>query len=370
MAAAPKMIRTRTPGIYKRGGRYVVVFRDQDGRQRKESVRTYDSARRLKNKRVGEVDTGSYAPASKVTFHEYALEWVDGYQGGRRGIRTRTRAEYRRDLQAYALRFFPSTRRLDAITVRDADQFLAWLLDRAHQGRKLAPRTVERLLVPVRLCFGTACRHGLVSRNPFEALVVPRPDRIDDDDEKPKALSRKQLGRFLGAVDSDWRLFFETLAATGARWSEASAWRRRDLDCDRGCLSVRRTLYQGEAQPPKTRYSRREIPLAPGLLSRLIEHVGDLDPDDLIFAASNGAPLRAENVWRRQLKPAAKVAGVEWIGFHTFRHTAASILFEGGSNAVQVQRFLGHHSAAFTLETYVHLLDEELGPGLDLDEVA
>jgi integrase len=43
------------------------------------------------------------------------------------------------------------------------------------------------------------------------------------------------------------------------------------------------------------------------------------------------------------------------------------LLFERGANAKQVQRWLGHHSPAFTLETYVHLLDAGLGEALDLD---
>lgn len=42
------------------------------------------------------------------------------------------------------------------------------------------------------------------------------------------------------------------------------------------------------------------------------------------------------------------------------RHTAATILFRPGWNAVQVQKFLGHHSPAFTLATYVHLLPDDL----------
>jgi len=44
----------------------------------------------------------------------------------------------------------------------------------------------------------------------------------------------------------------------------------------------------------------------------------------------------------------------------------ASLLFAQGRNAVQVQRWLGHHSAAFTLATYVHLLDGDLGEPLSL----
>jgi integrase len=64
--------------------------------------------------------------------------------------------------------------------------------------------------------------------------------------------------------------------------------------------------------------------------------------------------------------PAAQEAGVPWIGFHTFRHTCASMLFDRGRNAKQVQRWLGHHSPAYTLATYVHLLEDELGDPLEL----
>ena len=42
------------------------------------------------------------------------------------------------------------------------------------------------------------------------------------------------------------------------------------------------------------------------------------------------------------------------------------MLFERGANAVQVQRWLGHHSPAFTLATYVHLLNDDFGTPLDL----
>jgi integrase len=55
---------------------------------------------------------------------------------------------------------------------------------------------------------------------------------------------------------------------------------------------------------------------------------------------------------------------VPWVGFHTFRHTCATLLFAEGRNAVQVQHWLGHHSPAFTLARYVHLLDGDLGAPL------
>jgi hypothetical protein len=63
--------------------------------------------------------------------------------------------------------------------------------------------------------------------------------------------------------------------------------------------------------------------------------------------------------------PAGPISAVVRSGpVHTFRHTVASRLFAEGRNVVQVQRWLGHHSASFTLDTYVHLLDNDLGESL------
>ena len=85
-----------------------------------------------------------------------------------------------------------------------------------------------------------------------------------------------------------------------------------------------------------------------------------------MFPAGNGAYLHVGNPRRRVLKPVRERACLEWVGFHTFRHTCATLLFAEGRNAVQVQRWLGHHSAAFTLSRYVHLLDGDLGEPLAL----
>ena len=63
---------------------------------------------------------------------------------------------------------------------------------------------------------------------------------------------------------------------------------------------------------------------------------------------------------------AAEEAGASWAAFHTFRHTCASLLFERGLNVRQVQKWLGHHSPSFTLDTYVHLLDDRLPDPIDL----
>jgi integrase len=73
-----------------------------------------------------------------------------------------------------------------------------------------------------------------------------------------------------------------------------------------------------------------------------------------------GEPLNYGNLRSRVLVPTGEEAGLPWVTFHTFRHTCASMLFDRGSNAKQVQRQLGHHSSALTLETYIHLLSDDV----------
>jgi hypothetical protein len=110
------MVKTKTPGVYKRGGRYVVVYY-VEGRQRKEAARTLEDARALKAKREAAVDSGEFHEHPRATLHEYAREWVERYQGrGRRGFREGTREDYRRMLSQYALKHFPARLRLSEVT--------------------------------------------------------------------------------------------------------------------------------------------------------------------------------------------------------------------------------------------------------------
>lgn len=121
--------------------------------------------------------------------------------------------------------------------------------------------------------------------------------------------------------------------------------------------------------PPKSKYGRREVPIGHDLVTALraahkaTEWHEDTDP---VFPGHTGGVLGYDNTLRRALRPTAEEAGVPWVGFHSFRHTAATRLFAAGRNAVQVQRWLGHHSPAFTLSLYVHLLDGDLGEPVDL----
>jgi len=106
--AAP-LEKTRHPGIYKRGARYVVVWQ-HNGRQHKESFRTLSEAREGQGKRR---QHGEKRPATRQTFEEYAREWLGTYAGrtkrGRPG--SLTSADYRRSVER-AVKFFGARRRL------------------------------------------------------------------------------------------------------------------------------------------------------------------------------------------------------------------------------------------------------------------
>jgi integrase len=101
------------------------------------------------------------------------------------------------------------------------------------------------------------------------------------------------------------------------------------------------------------------------LADKLREQVGRRADDEFVFRSLAGGPLDADNIFERVLAPACAEAGVSWAGFHTFRHTVVSRMFASGRNAKQVQHWLGHHAASFTLDTYVHLLEGDLGEPLE-----
>jgi integrase len=404
---AAQLVKTKTPGVYKRGGRYAVQYRGADGKQRQESAPTYDAARLLKSKRDADAREGVDQAHGRLSFASYALDWIDRYPGrGRRGFREQTRRDYRRDLERYAIPFLDGQlrRSLVQITPRDVARFVGWLCDEQKQGERaardrraqleragrhteaeaivaapvyLADATVRRILASVRSCLATAMHEGLIRFNPTAGAALPvRDDQRaaeagEDDEPDRRALSRDELATLLTVAPERHRTLLRLLASTGLRISEALALRWQDvaLDGSQPRVKVRRAYVKGRFNPPKSRHGRRDVPISHELVLELRrDRTRSEWPDDrhLVFCAADGRPLHDRNLSGRMLKPALQEAGAPWAGWHTLRHTCASMLFARGKNAVQVQRWLGHHSPGFTLQTYVHLLDEDFGSPLDL----
>jgi integrase len=237
-----------------------------------------------------------------------------------------------------------------------------------HSPRAVSPRQASATPSPrFARSWQRQFENGLIRSNPAATLRVAQ--RVSQEDEVgAKALTEAQLRTLLGEIPVEHRLFFELLAQTGLRIGEAVALTWADLDLGKRRLTVRRRIYRGRFDAPKSKYGRRTIPLSRGLSQALWRLRGAALDDAPVFASRDGTHLDASNLAARVLKPAARRAGVGWVGFHTFRHTCATMLFRNGLNAKQVQMWLGHHSPAFTLATYIHLLPDDL-PDIDLLDV-
>ena len=181
----------------------------------------------------------------------------------------------------------------------------------------------------------------------------------DGDDPAPgkaRALTREQHASFLLVVDPRWRVFFELLAATGMRVSEAIAlrWRDLQLDGDRAAVRVRRARVRGVYGPPKSRHGVRDVPLPFDLVRALRERRTASEwhqDDDLVFPSmghADGAREPAPPDAQARGPGGRRVMG----GVHSFRHSCASMLIADGRNIVQVPRWLGHHVPSFTLDVY------------------
>jgi hypothetical protein len=86
--------------------------------------------------------------------------------------------------------------------------------------------------------------------------------------------------------------------------------------------------------------------------------------------SSSGSRLIAVVVTRSPVGPSRSISlGRRPSLVFSIRHTCATILFRHGLNARQVQMWLGHHSPAFTLDTYVHLLADDLPEASFLDRL-
>jgi len=358
--------RTDAPGIYRRGSKYVVVYR-VGGRQRKQYADTLADARAIKLQRDGEARARRRGP----TLHGFSLSWLDRYAGsGRDSVRANTRLEYRRLLVNFALKYFDREVRVGDLDRAAVQHFVDWLTTCPGRDGRLCDRSIANTLTPLRLALDAAVADGLLDANPAQQVVLPRrrAGRAWSVRER-RFLTRAELVRLLDEVPVKWRPLFELLAATGLRISEALGLRWSDLvlDGDTPHLRVRRAIVKGAIVAPKSRHGARLVPLPTDLAAMLRAHRAcHAEEDAFVFAGRNGAASDQGSLRRRVLVPAARRAGLTGVGFHTLRHTCASMLIESGLSPLRLQRWMGHHSPAFTLETYGHLIDGDLGPALDL----
>ena len=171
------------------------------------------------------------------------------------------------------------------------------------------------------------------------------------------------------ASHSPQACLFAVALTTGMRPSEYLAICWRDIDWDRGAISVVRTLHKSEGQwtfsDTKRIGSRRVVKLQMWVLDLLrklkagadgVGSASDSEFAELIFTTTRGEPINEEYLVKKHFKPLLRKAGLPNIRLYDLRHTSATLALTVGIPPKVVSEQLGHASAAFTLDTYSHVL--------------
>ncbi len=232
-----------------------------------------------------------------------------------------------------------------------------------------AGSTIYQTLLTLYNMFQCAFENSLIVSNPVTRSV-----------KLPKTIEKKV--RFLTLEEQ--RLFFEAaehtsnyyqylfVLNTGVRTGEMVGLKWEDLDFDRRIISIRRSMeYRasvGEwcAGPPKTKMSRREIPMTDECMHLLLEikNMRDLgryveeEFEDFVFINRNGKPTK-NSTYDANIAKLTKKAGIERFSMHTLRHTFATRCIEAGMRPKTLQQILGHSNINITMNLYVHVTDEE-----------
>ncbi len=256
---------------------------------------------------------------------------------------------YMRDLRSFAhfiLRMYdvPPAKVEEPMVQR----YVAWLYDR---GREKASQA--RSLSGVKSFFNFLLISDRIESSPAEFVLTPKFGR-----HLPDVLTTGEIDRIIAAVDGTTpkeirdAAMLEVLYSCGLRVSELTSLRIRDLFFGEGYIRV---TGKGDKQ--------RLVPISSTARERIHRYLevrrSARAGAETLFLNNRGSSLTRVMIFTI-LREAARRAGIEKkISPHTFRHSFATHLLEGGASIRQVQELLGHESI-LTTEIYTHLDDSHL----------
>jgi integrase len=219
---------------------------------------------------------------------------------------------------------------------------------------KSAPGTRAKIRNVMSAVFTHAMRYEWITRNPI-TLVRQSAKR----QHVPEVLTVDEIKSLLSELAEPYHTLVFIAAVTGLRVSELLALKWEDVQFDSGEIVLSRSIWHQQIGNMKTEASKKPLPLDAGLAEVLMNWRGMCaynQPGDYIFASPDmhgTQPYWPENILRRHIRPAADRAEVKkHIGFHTLRHSFATILRANREDVKTAQELLRHANSRVTLDTY------------------
>lgn len=309
------------------------------------------NAQQWLNDALRKKDLGIPTIDAKVTVKKYLSEWLETIAKQR--VSETTYTGYVAELARVQNRL--GTLRLSQLRAEDIQKFYS----------TLTPSVARHVHAPLKSALSQAVKSRLIHFNPCDAVEKPRHRA-----REMKSLTKDEAARLV-AVQDRYSVLFAFLLATGARPSEALGLKWADVDLDKATITIQRTLqwHAGKGKghyfsEPKTKRSRRSVPLPVGLVRQLREHRKTQAEallklgirSELVFTNSEGSPILRRNLARRHFKPALITAGLPAdFSLYGLRHTCASLLLQAGVHPKVVSERLGHSSTTLTMDVYSHV---------------
>ncbi|MBR5491744.1 MAG: site-specific tyrosine recombinase XerD [Alistipes sp.] len=291
---------------------------------------------------------------------EYTKKWTEISRGYRTHMRLEkhlsdnTIESYMRDLAQFAHYIL---RMYDVPPKKVEPEMISNYMNRLYElGREKSSQA--RALSGIKSFFTYLLLEEIIDSSPAELIEAPKSSR-----PLPDTLSTEEIDRLISSIEDSTtkglrdRAILEVLYSCGLRVSELCDLKLGDLFFGEGYIRV---IGKGDKQRlvPMSSIARSRIQLYMDVRSK------ERRKEEILFLNNRGKKLTRVMIFTI-IKQAAQRAGIEKkISPHTFRHSFATHLLEGGANIRQVQELLGHENI-LTTEIYTHLDDSHLRQTLE-----
>ena len=220
---------------------------------------------------------------------------------------------------------------------------------------KISPRSIKRKFSSLSSYFSYLIERKKIKKNPLNGIYTPKLTK-----KLPTVLSVEEIKKiFKQSENSDNELLglrdrciIELLYSCGLRVSELCELKVNNIQFD---SNVIRFFGKGNKERiiPLTFYAKEWLEKYL-YQSRQILSNRKLSDQKYVFLSNNGKRLTRAAIWQ-SIKKYVGAAGItKTVSPHTFRHSFATHLVDGGANLVEIQKLLGHSDIS-TTEIYVHL---------------